>query len=249
MDDYFLFYSETMLTLIPSDDISIQKIYLELTQRCNLHCANCFRQNWTSVDTQMTQEIFDHFLMSIKDIPSLKEIILGGIGEPTIHPNFIEWVNLLPNVELTVTTNAYYWKEEIFQILAQRFDRIVISVDGLESTFKKLRSFEFEILENNVNKLIRIRNELGNYKPFLIAQIVLSKDNVEEIEELIPKLAKMGFMKLIISNLLPQNEQDKDKIMYTLHENSLMENYRTKWLNKAMSNQIQIKFPAIQLKT
>ena len=100
MDDYFLFYSETMLTLIPSDDISIQKIYLELTQRCNLHCANCFRQNWTSVDTQMTQEIFDHFLMSIKDIPSLKEIILGGIGEPTIHPNFIEWVNLLPNVEL-----------------------------------------------------------------------------------------------------------------------------------------------------
>ena len=93
----------------------------------------------------MTQEIFDHFLMSIKDIPSLKEIILGGIGEPTIHPNFIEWVNLLPNVELTVTTNAYYWKEEIFQILAQRFDRIVISVDGLESTFKKLRSFEFEI--------------------------------------------------------------------------------------------------------
>ena len=90
---------------------------------------------------------------------------------------------------------------------------------------------------------------MGNYKPFLIAQIVLSKDNAEEIEELIPKLAKMGFMKLIISNLLPQNEQDKDKIMYTLHENSLMENYRTKWLNKAMSNQIQIKFPAIQLKT
>ena len=147
-----------MLALIPSDDVSIQKIYIELTQRCNLHCLNCFRQNWTSPDTQMTQDIFDHFLSSIRNIETLKEIILGGIGEPTIHPNFVEWVNQLPNVDLCVTTNAYYWKNETIELLAKRFDRIVISIDGLESTFLKLRSFEFKILEKNVKKLINIRN-------------------------------------------------------------------------------------------
>lgn len=245
----FLSYSKNMLTQIPSDDVSIQKIYLELTQRCNLHCVNCFRQNWTSPDTQMTQEIFDHFLSSLKQIDTLKEIILGGIGEPTIHPNFVEWVNQLPKVDLCVTTNAYYWKNETIELLANRFDRIVISVDGLESTFLKLRSFDFTVLEENVKKLINLRNQLGKYKPFLIAQLVLSTDNVNEIEELIPKLAKMGFMKIIISNLLPQNEHDKGKILYTLFENKRMEEYRNIWLNKAMSHQIQIKFPAIQLKT
>ncbi len=238
-----------MMNLHINDDVPINKIYLELTQRCNLQCKNCFRQNWTLPETQMSQEIFDNIRNSLNDIPSLKEIVLGGIGEPTIHPKFVEWVKLLPNVELSVTTNAYYWKDETIQLLAERFNRIVISVDGLESTFYKIRSFELSLLEQNVKRLIHIRTSLGKYEPFLITQIVLSTDNVDEIEELIPILAKMGFMKIIISNLLPQNELDKDKILYTLHENPRMTKLRTTWLNKALSNQIQIKFPAIQLKT
>lgn len=246
---YYLFYSRFMNNQSMSDDVPINKIYLELTQRCNLQCKNCFRQNWTSPDTQMSQAIFDQILSSLNSIPSLKEIILGGIGEPTIHPNFIEWVKQLPKKELTVTTNAFYWKEETIQLLAERFDKIVISVDGLESTFFKIRNFELEVLEKNIKRLLKYRNDLGNYKPFLIAQIVLSSDNVDEIEELIPRLAKMGFMKIILSNLLPQNEADKDKILYKIHENLLMNQYRNTWLNKALSNQIQIKFPAIQLKT
>lgn len=238
-----------MTNLSINDDVSINKVYLELTQRCNLQCKNCFRQNWTSPDTEMSQAIFDQILKSLNTLTSLKEIVIGGIGEPTIHPKFVEWVNQLPNVELTVTTNAYYWKEEIIQLLAKRFDRIVISVDGLGSTFFKIRNFELNILEQNVNRLIQLRKELGHYKPFLIAQIVLSTDNVDEVESLIPILAKMGFMKIIISNLLPQNEVDKDKILYTVHENPRMNQLRNAWQNKAMSNQIQIKFPAIQLKT
>lgn len=238
------------MTIQPNaDDVSIRKVYLELTQRCNLNCISCFRQNWEFPQTQMTQEIFERCLSSLNRIPTLEEIVLGGIGEPTMHPHFKEWSKRLPNVRLTVTSNAFFWDDEMIELLAERFSRIVVSVDGLEPTFYKIRSFDFRVLERNVKRLVDARKALGQHEPFLIAQIVISELNVDEIEILIPKLAKLGFMKVILSNLLPQNEADKDLILYKLHENQRLKDLRNKWLNKALSNQIQIKFPAIQLKT
>ena len=234
---------------MPSDDVSIRKIYLELTQRCNLNCTSCFRQNWDFPQTQMSDEIFEHCLDDLNQIQSLEEIVLGGIGEPTLHPKFKEWVNRLPNVKLSVTSNAYLWDDELIDLLASRFSKVVVSVDGLPDTFHIIRTFAFSTMETNVRKLIERRNQLKKYEPFLIAQTVISEHNVDEVNDVIIQCAKIGFMKIILSNLLPQNALDKDKILYTLHDNPRMKTYRNKWLNAAMSNQIQIKFPNTQLKT
>lgn len=237
------------MKLIPSDDVSIRKVYLELTQRCNLNCTSCFRQNWDFPQTQMSEEIFEHCLNDLKQIDSLEEIVLGGIGEPTMHPKFKEWVKCLPDVKLTVTSNAYMWDDELIDLLASRFSKVVVSVDGLPDTFHIIRTFEFSKMEANIRKLIERRNQLKKYEPFLIAQTVISEYNVDEVNDVIIRCAKIGFMKIILSNLLPQNAEDKEKILYTLHDNPRMKAYRNKWLNAAMSNQIQIKFPNTQLKT
>lgn len=231
------------------DDVAIKKVYLELTQRCNLNCTSCFRQNWDFAQTQMSDELFEKTNKDLHDIESLEEIVLGGIGEPTFHPKFLEWVDLLPDVKLTITSNAYNWSDEIIEILASKFDRVVISVDGHENTFKIIRGFDFSIMEENVRNLVKRRNELKRDHPFVIAQAVISEYNIDEIETLIPRLSSMGYMQIILSNLLPQNELDKDKILYKLYDNTRMKNYRNKWLNKAMSSKLQIKFPAIELKT
>lgn len=231
------------------DDVLIKKVYLELTQRCNLNCTSCFRQNWDFPLTQMSEEVFLRCLDGLNNTSSLEEIVLGGIGEPTIHPKFVEWVKLLPDVKLTVTSNAFAWSDEMVELLAERFHRVVVSVDGLEVEFKLIRNFELGILEKNVTRLIEARKNKDRHEPFLYAQIVISEYNVEDVGMLIKRLAKMGIMKVILSNLLPQNEGDKDKILYTLYDNPRMKDYRQQWLNIAMSNQIQLKFPNIQLKT
>lgn len=233
----------------PTDDVNIKKIYLELTQRCNLECTSCFRQNWDFEQTQMTQEIFDRCLSDMASIDTLEEIVLGGIGEPTMHPKFKEWVKQLPDVKLALTSNAFYWDDEMIELLAKRFDRIVVSVDGLDETFKIIRNFELTRLEENVQRLIKVRKSLQQSRPFLIAQIVISEYNVDEVTPLIKRIAKAGFMKVILSNLLPQNYLDQDKILYQLYDNQRMKDYKNTWLNAAMSNQIQIQFPAFELKT
>lgn len=230
-------------------DVSIRKVYIEFTQRCNLNCISCFRQNWDLPSTQMTQESFDSVLSSLNSIQTLEEIVIGGIGEPTIHPNFIQWVKKLPKVKLTITTNAYAWSDEIIACLAGDFDKVVISVDGLEETFMTIRNFSLKKLNDNIQKLKQRKERVHHDKPFIIAQTVLSEYNINEIDLLIPQLAKMGFMRLILSHLLPQNEKDQDKIVYTLHDNPRLKELKYRWLNTSLSNQIQIQYPNFELKT
>ena len=86
-----------------TDDVPIKKVYLELTQRCNLNCTSCFRQNWDFTQTQMTDELFEKVNHDLHQIETLEEIVLGGIGEPSYHPNYLKWVDLLTNKKKTIT--------------------------------------------------------------------------------------------------------------------------------------------------
>lgn len=232
-----------------SDDVNLKKVYLEFTQRCNLNCTSCFRQNWDFPQTQMTQEIFEKCVNDLNAISTLDEIVIGGIGEPTMHPHFKPWISMLPDVNLTLTSNGFRWDDELIELLVDRFQKIVVSVDGLDKTFKLIRNFDLTHLEANIKRVIELRKRKKQAYPFLIAQIVISEYNVDEIPELIKRIAKMGFMKVIISNLLPQNYLDRDKILYKLHDNIRLKELKNKWLNIALSNQIQIVFPHFELKT
>jgi tungsten cofactor oxidoreducase radical SAM maturase len=227
----------------------IRKVYLELTQQCNLNCISCFRRNWEGELNEMTKVTLERCFQHLHALDSLEEIVLGGIGEPTIHSQFNEIVKSLPNVTLSITTNAFIWNDETIESLARNFERIIISVDGLAGTFYTIRNFKLDLLFENVAKLIKKRTELGLNRPFLIAQLVLSHYNIDEVSELIPILHQHGFMKLVLSNLLPQCVDDIGQIVYTLHENDDLKQKRNEWLNLSMQNQMQIKFPNIQLKT
>lgn len=230
-------------------DVTINKVYLELTQKCNLNCISCFRNNWKFDQTDLSDAMIDKIIDELLTLPHLKEVVLGGIGEPTTHPKFAYVVNRLRGIKLTITTNAFVWTDETIDLLAQNFEKVIVSVDGMPNTFEIIRNFEFERLKKNILNLQNRKKELKLDRPFLVAQLVLSTYNVEDVTPLIPILNKMGFMKLTLSNLLPQKDEDKDIIVYTLHDNKKMKLKRQEWLNKSMQNQLQIKFSNIELKT
>jgi len=186
----------------------------------------------------------------MKEFKKVEEVVFGGIGEPTTHARFSEIVRLFDgDYKRILTTNAFYWSEETLDTIVRYFDRIIVSVDGMPDTFKKIRGFDFSILEENLRRLVERKKELGRVRPLVHVQLVLSKDNVEEVHELIPILHRMGVGKLIVSNLLPQNEGDTDLIMYTMDENTFMREKRKKWLQVCLGNQMQLKMANIELKT
>jgi len=235
---------------MPGYENELKKIYVELTVKCNLNCKTCFRRNWGTPLVDMDMETVLRIYEGLKDFKKVEEVVFGGIGEPTIHPKFSEAVRLFDGgYKRALTTNAFYWSDETLDTIVRYFDRVIVSVDGMPDTFKEIRGFDFSILEGNLRRLADRKRELGRKRPLVQAQLVLSTSNVEEVQDLIPVLHRMGVMKLIVSNLLPQNDGDKGMILYTLDRNAFIREKRNLWLQTCLGNQMQLKVANIELKT
>lgn len=63
------------------------RIFLLLTDRCNLHCSMCIRGRQHGDD--MNLEEFSN-LLDNEDFSNIELVVTGG--EPTLHPYFVEFV-------------------------------------------------------------------------------------------------------------------------------------------------------------
>lgn len=81
-----------------------KKIYIEITNSCNLNCSFCSKTNREI--KFMQKEEFEYILNEIKE--KTKVIYLHVKGEPLLHPNLIEFLNLAEkyNLQVHITTNG-----------------------------------------------------------------------------------------------------------------------------------------------
>ena len=81
-----------------------KKIYIEITNNCNLNCSFCSKVNREK--RYMPKEEFEKILIKIKDYTDY--IYLHVKGEPLLHPDIIEIINLANkyNLKVNITTNG-----------------------------------------------------------------------------------------------------------------------------------------------
>lgn len=81
-----------------------KKIYIEITNNCNLNCSFCAHNK--RANKFMSLEEFTLILEKIKGYT--EHIYLHVLGEPLLHPNIIEFINLAStNYKINITTNGY----------------------------------------------------------------------------------------------------------------------------------------------
>ena len=82
-----------------------KKIYIEITNACNLNCPFCIKNK-----RKINYITLDNYKFIINKIKShTKEIYLHILGEPLLHPNIIEFIEYAKKQDLLVniTTNGY----------------------------------------------------------------------------------------------------------------------------------------------
>ena len=67
---------------------------LELTNACPADCAMCPRDQLPKLGV-MSEPVFERVIAQLAATPTLRHISLCGIGEPLLHPRFVEWVERL----------------------------------------------------------------------------------------------------------------------------------------------------------
>ena len=81
-----------------------KKIYIEITNQCNLSCSFCPKTNRKS--HFMTVEEFTHIINSTK--AQGENFYLHVMGEPTAHPHFADFLKICKDngVKVNITTNG-----------------------------------------------------------------------------------------------------------------------------------------------
>lgn len=229
--------------------MSINKVYLELTNRCNLNCSMCYRKTWETESYDMQQYVLEKALIQIKDIDTVKEIVLGGIGEPTFSEQAKQTMKFLKDYQVTLTTNGTLIEGSMLETIVETVNHIILSMDGMSDTFYAIRAYPLEKIIENIKALNQLKQENRQKSPLISFQMVLSKTNQEEVFQLIDLAASLGVSQLILSNLLPATIEDQELVLYTRYENDEMHKLFQKVRNYSLRRGLEVKLPAYQLKT
>jgi len=229
--------------------MQLSKVYLELTNKCNLDCSICYRHSWDEKLTDMNGELFAKIKKDINGIRSVKAIVLGGIGEPTISPLIAEAIVELNKYKITLTTNALSINSSLMNLIIDNTHMVMISIDGMHDSYLKIRkAFLNDVIENadKINNLKRLR---GKNTPYVGMQYVVSKDNIDDIFDMIDLARKLNIHILAISNLIPQTSENSGKILYNRYENKHMASLFKRVLSYSSRKGVNILFPNYELKT
>ena len=109
------------------------KIEIDITYKCNLKCMNCNRSCRQAASEEcMSVEQIEKFIKESKEQKRKWEQITIAGGEPTLHPNIFDIIQLLlsykknfsPNTRLEFVTNGYGY--EVNSVLSKIPSEVVI---------------------------------------------------------------------------------------------------------------------------
>jgi Predicted Fe-S oxidoreductases len=115
--------------------VSFKKLYIELTDKCNLNCKMCYRRSWAEKPKDMEKKVLYKIHSEVVN-KKLNEIVLGGIGEPTYSPLIYDAISLFSSFNLTITTNGTLLDDKLKSLIVDNVNKIVVSIDGLEDKYK-----------------------------------------------------------------------------------------------------------------
>ncbi len=199
----------------------LKKLYVEITTRCNLSCQMCVQRVWSTPADQMPLATFTRLMEHVRELPEPPTIHLGGYGEPTFHPDFLEIVRLAKatGARVEMTTNGTLLTPEVNEALLDLgLDRLVVSIDSASPPgYEDIRvNSDFQHVIDNLRQLYRlkIRRAGRHADPQVEIAFVAMKSNVADLPDL-PRLAtRIGAWKVNISNVVPHTPAMEEEILY-----------------------------------
>jgi len=183
-----------------------EKIYVEITTRCNLHCRMCvkYAAGSTIVDEDLPLAVFQNLTPALS---RAKTLILNGIGEPLLHPDLIEIIRLAktsmpPGATIGFQTNGFLLDEQkSLELVAAGLNTVCLSLDSLEES-------PFRNGEHSVAAVSRALKHLSAARHLLAfglrlgLEMVLTRENIRNLPQFIRWAGDHGADFFIATHLL-----------------------------------------------
>jgi len=187
-----------------------RKVQIESSSKCNLSCPACSHAREIGKGQHLTPADLQTILRRLELKPF--SIILSGIGEPLLNPQFFEMVEILSaeDINCAFFTNGTMFTPRINAAILScpSICSIAISLDGArKKTFETMRAgADFERWKLLVHRFVEAAGQRRPLPILTLTHTVLTKLNFDEVEEIVLLGAQMGFGRMHFLDLVPVDE-------------------------------------------
>lgn len=203
----------------------LKRVYVEVTNCCNLNCSTCMRNVWDTKYGHMSEAIFEGILRGLEACPEKPEIFIGGYGEPLYHPKILRLVERAKGrgFRLSMITNGILLTPETArQLIDLKLDMLWVSLDGASAEcYADVRLGD--MLPVVLSNLVHLRSlkyqqfglSIWSGYPKLGIAFVAMKRNIHDLGEVIRMGSRLGATEFSVSNVLAHDDTLLEENLYT----------------------------------
>ncbi len=205
----------------------LAKVYVEVTNRCNLECMACMRHSWDGPLGEMSSTTFARILEGLRSFSPPPSVFFGGLGEPLAHSHIVDMVKQTKSigsyVEL-VTNGTLLNKSLSRELINAGLDKLWVSLDGATpESYKDVRLGA--ALPEVLNNLADFRHTRWTkyhpthydlrLKPHIGIVFVAMKRNIADLPAAFNLANRLGSLYFLVTNVLPHTPEMQEEILYT----------------------------------
>ena len=196
---------------------AIQKLYVEVSSRCNLRCKMCFRHSWVGEGFGDLDPVAFARVMDDPAVSDVETVFFGGMGEPLVHPSLMEMAALASacgkKVEL-VTNGTLLTREKARELLKAGVSRIWVSIDELYENYGKIQvGSDFDLVLGNLEAFRELRR--GTDVRLGMTAVVM-RDNIASLRRIREFAERFGADDLNLSHIIPNREEDIEQALWPM---------------------------------
>jgi radical SAM protein with 4Fe4S-binding SPASM domain len=189
---------EGVLKLCPTPELRPPKVFndigpswvvLHITNQCNLRCKHCYVDATKQNSTALSFDKIKETLAKLERMGAIDVIVTGG--EPFLHPKFVETLDYIRELGMSseILTNGTLITADIACKLADiGVTQVLVSLDSsLPTVHDMLRG-----VEGVWEAAVRGIHNLKNAGVKVIANTVVCRYNLSNLQEMFPFLSKLG---------------------------------------------------------
>ncbi len=217
-------YKETSLEaakIAEHEDAAHEKRnWVRLTFDCNDHCVFCLDAHAHDGQMRDRDEVKAQVLDGRKK--GATRLILSG-GEPTIHPNFVDFVRLgrlagYSKIQTVTNGRLFAYGDFIRRAIDEGLSEITFSIHGPSAKVHDALVGTKGAWEEEMTGL---RNALSDGRPIVNIDIVINRANVKHLPEMLALFIGMGVKEFDLLQVIPFGRaftDGRDTLFYDLEE-------------------------------
>jgi MoaA/NifB/PqqE/SkfB family radical SAM enzyme len=186
----------------------LTKVYVEVTNQCNIACRTCLRNGWDEALGRMTDATFARVMEGLAEITPRPTVFFGGIGEPLFHKRVLDWAAQAKaagsRVEL-ITNGTLLTEARARALIDLGLDVLWVSLDGATpESYADIRlGAQLPRVLENLKRFSRLRRPAHRPSPEIGLAFVAMQRNLQDLPALLKLGQRLRAARFSVSNVLP----------------------------------------------